>query len=144
MTYAIKRFEEFRVGDKESFSKTITEADMQTFAEIVGDHYPLHTDDAYAATTRYGRRIVNGAMLVGIISTANALLLARPGGMMIAQNIRYLQPVFPGDSITATSEVVGIIPEERRLKFRTTCRNQAGVLVADGTALGQKDEETAG
>jgi 3-hydroxybutyryl-CoA dehydratase len=143
VTYAIKRFEDFSIGDKATFQKTITDADLLTFMDVIGDHYPLHAEEAYAAKTRFGRRVVNGAMLVGIISTANGMLLGLPGGMMVAQNIRYLHPVFPGDSITATSEVVGIAPEERRLKFRTTCRNQDGELVADGTALGQKDEEPA-
>jgi len=139
--YAVKHFADFVIGDKASFSKTITKADILMFAGVSGDQYPLHVDETYAAKTRFGRRIVNGVILVGIISTANGLLLGQPGGVSIAQNIRYLHPVFPGDTITATSEVIDIAPKQHRLKFRTTCRNQTGALVADGTALEQKDEE---
>jgi 3-hydroxybutyryl-CoA dehydratase len=67
------------------------------------------------------------------------MLLQKPGGISLAQTLRFLKPVHPGDTITACSEVIEIIPERRRMRFRTTCTNQRGELVVDGEALEQKD-----
>jgi acyl dehydratase len=67
-------------------------------------------------------------------------LLQRPGGISLAQTLRFRAPVFPGDTITARTEVIEIIPHQRRLRCRTTCHNQHGTLVVEGEALEQKDE----
>jgi 3-hydroxybutyryl-CoA dehydratase len=60
----------FSVGQKATFSKTISEKDVNTFAEISGDHNPLHLDAGYAKTTRFGARIAHGALTAGLISAA--------------------------------------------------------------------------
>ncbi|MBC5799238.1 MAG: MaoC family dehydratase [Candidatus Eremiobacteraeota bacterium] len=138
--YGTKLFEAFAVGDRATFSKTITEADVLLFSAVSGDNYPLHVDERYARQGRFGRRVAHGLLTASLISTANGLLLQRPGGISLAQTLRFLRPVYLGDSITACSEVVEIIAAKRRLRCRTTCTNQHGKLVVEGEALEQKDD----
>lgn len=138
--YETKRFEEFRVGDYAVFSKTIGEEDVQRFADVSGDRHPLHVDETYARATRFGRRVAHGMLTASLLSTANGLLLQRPGGISVEQNLRFLRPVYLGDTITARSEVIEVLPATRRVRCRTTCTNQHGELVIVGEAIGQKDD----
>ncbi|MGH7660375.1 MAG: MaoC family dehydratase [Vulcanimicrobiaceae bacterium] len=134
-----KTFEEFRVGDKATFSKTITEADLLLFAAVSGDNYEVHVDEAYAQTTRFKGRIAHGMLTASLLSTVNGALLQRPGGISVSQTLHWKAPVYPGDTLTATSEVVEIIPERRRLRCKTTVVNHDGIVVLDGEAIEQKD-----
>lgn len=137
--YGEKQFHEFRVGDKAVFSKTISENDVTLFASLTGDHYPLHIDEDYARSTRFGRRVVHGMLTASLLSTANGMLLQLPGAISVEQRLVFLRPVFLGDTLTATSEVIEILPAARRLRCRTTCVNQHGELVLTGEAIEQKD-----
>ncbi len=139
MSYGTKSFEEFALGDRATFSKTITEADILLFAAVSGDQYPLHVDEEYAKTTRFGKRVAHGMLSASLLSTTNGLLLQRPGGISLAQTLRFLKPVYAGDTLEAVTEVIEILPERRRLRCRTTVTNQRGELVVDGEALEQKD-----
>lgn len=139
MSYEDKPFEAFAVGDRVTFSKTITDADLLMFTAISGDNYPLHVDEEYAKTTRFGRRVAHGLLTASLISATNGMLLQKPGGISLGQTLRFLKPVFVGDTITACSEVVEIVPDKRWLRCRTTCTNQHGELVIEGEALEQKD-----
>ena len=134
-----KTFEEFKVGDKATFSKTITDADLLLFAAVSGDTYEVHVDEEYAKTTRFGRRIAHGLLTASLLSTVNGALLQKPGGISVRQTLHWKAPVYPGDTLTATSEVVEILPAKRRLRCKTTVVNQDGVVVLDGEALEQKD-----
>jgi len=134
-TYEHKPFEAFRVGDRATFTKTFTEEDVRRFAELSGDDHPAHRDGAYAEQSRYGRPVVHGMLTASLLSTTNGLLLGTPGAVSIEQNLRFLRPVFVGDTITATTEVVKLLPEQRRLRCRTTCTNQNGEDVLVGDAL---------
>jgi acyl dehydratase len=136
-----KRFAEFEVGDEAVFSKTIDEADVLLFAQLSGDHYPVHVDEEYARSTRFGRRVAHGMLTASLLSTTNGLLLQLPGGISVEQTLRFLRPVFLGDTITARSTVIEIMPQTRRLRCRTTCTNQRGELVLTGEAIEQKDED---
>jgi len=139
VSYGTKSFEEFALGDRATFSKTITEADILLFAAVSGDQYPLHIDEEYAKTTRFGKRVAHGMLSASLLSTTNGLLLQRPGGISLAQTLRFLKPVYAGDTLEAVTEVIEILPERRRLRCRTTVTNQRGELVVDGEALEQKD-----
>jgi 3-hydroxybutyryl-CoA dehydratase len=139
--YEVKPFEAFRVGDRAAFTKTISEADILLFAAVSGDQYPLHVDAEYAKTTRFGQRAAHGMLTAGLLSATNGMLLQKPGGLMVAQTLKFLRPVFIGDTITAATEVLEILTERRRLRCRTTVTNQRGELVIDGEAIAQKDSQ---
>ena len=109
------------------------------FSAVSGDQYEVHVDEEYAKTTRFGKRIAHGMLTASLISAVNGALLQRPGGISVAQTLHWKAPVFPGDTLTATSEVVEIIANRRRLRCKTTVVNQNGVLVLDGEAIEQKD-----
>ncbi len=109
------------------------------FAAVSGDMYEVHMDEAYAKTTRFGKRVAHGMLTASLLSAVNGALLQRPGGISVAQTLRWKAPVYPGDTLTATSEVIEIILERRRLRCKTTVVNQDGILVLDGEAIEQKD-----
>ena len=134
-----KFYETFAIGDREVFSKTITEADITLFAGLSGDFYPLHVDAEYAKTTRFKQRAVHGMLTASLLSTVNGALLGVPGGIYVSQTLNFKRPVFIGDTLTATSEVVEMIPGKRRLRCLTIVVNQHGKTVLDGEAIIQKD-----
>ncbi|MBV8748591.1 MAG: MaoC family dehydratase [Candidatus Eremiobacteraeota bacterium] len=140
MSYGEKRYEEFRVGDTTTFSKTITEADILLFAAVSGDNYPLHLDAEYAKTTRFGQRAAHGMLSASLFSTVAGLMLQRPGGLYVEQSVRFRRPVFIGDTLTATAEVIELLPAKRRLRVRTFIVNQHGKTVVDGEGIVQEDE----
>lgn len=137
--YGIKPFEAFAVGDTATFTKTITDADILLFAAVSGDQYPLHMDEEYARTTRFEQRAAHGMLSASLLSTVIGLLLQKPGGINVAQTLHYRAPVFIGDTLTATAEVIELIPDRRRMRCRAQVHNQRGELVVDGDAIIQKD-----
>ena len=139
VTFRDRSFESYAIGDVETYRKTIENADVLAFASMSGDTYPLHVDDAYAATTRFGQRIAHGMLSASLLSTVNAMLLGLPGGIYVEQSVRFRRPVMIGDTLTARSEVVEIIADKRRVRTACTIVNQRGKLVIDGTAVIQKD-----
>jgi 3-hydroxybutyryl-CoA dehydratase len=140
MSYGEKQFEQFRTGDAATFTKTITEADVLLFAAVSGDNYPLHVDAEYAKTTRFGQRAAHGMLTASLLSTVTGMLLQKPGGIYVEQQVRFKRPVFIGDTLTARSEVVELIPQRRRMRVRAGVVNQRGESVLEGEGIIQKDE----
>ena len=120
------------VGQKAVFTKTITTADIEAFAEATGDMNPVHLDEAFAATTRFGGRIAHGILTVGLISACIAK--SWPGSIYLSQQARFVKPVRPGDQISAELEVTSVDTEKSRIALRTVCVNQRGEQVVDGSA----------
>ncbi len=131
-----KSIHELKIGDSAQISKTITETDINDFARVTGDFNPVHLDQAYAEKTIFKGRIAHGLLSVGLLSTVLGNILPGHGTIYLSQEIKFLAPVRIGDTITAKVEVIELIPEKNRAKFRTTCINQDGKEVADGTAWG--------
>jgi len=130
-----------KVGDKASFSKTVSEADVVSFAEITGDSNPLHLDEAYAAKTRFKGRIAHGMLSAGFISAALGTKLAPNATVVyLSQQLRFQRPVKIGDTVTATCEVTAVQPERRFVTVKTDCVNQAGEEIVTGEALVLLDE----
>ncbi len=129
-----KSIRELKVGDSAEISKTITEAAVNDFARVTGDFNPVHLDQAYAEKTMFKGRIAHGLLSVGLLSTVLGNILPGHGTIYLSQEAKFVAPVRIGDTITARVEVIELIPEKNRVKFRTTCINQDGKLVVDGTA----------
>ena len=126
---------ELKPGDKASRSMTITDEVIYAFADLSGDHNPVHLDDEYAATTRFGRRIAHGMIAAGLISATLANELPGPGSVYLSQSLKFTAPVFPGDEVTATVEIIKVRPDKPIITLETTCTNQDGELVLDGEAI---------
>jgi len=130
-----KTMEELKVGDKAEFSKTITETDVYLYAGVTGDLNPAHINEEYAKKTFFKTRIVHGMLLAGLISGVLGNKLPGPGTIYIRQEMTFLAPVRIGDTITATVEILEIMADAKRVRARTTCVNQEGMLVLDGEAI---------
>ena len=128
--------DELKVGDSAKISKTITETDIENFARATGDFNPIHLDQAYAEKTVFKERIAHGLLSVGLLSSILGNILPGHGTIYLSQEVRFLAPVRIGDTITARVEVIELIPEKNRAKFKTTCINQEGKEVVEGIAWG--------
>jgi 3-hydroxybutyryl-CoA dehydratase len=124
-----------RIGETTSFRKTLTEADVALFSAISGDFDPIHVDEAYAATTPFGRRIAHGLGIMALLSAAEAEMSRRAlaRGLTLRpvslgyDRVRFLKPVFIGETVAASYEIAAIDEERRRTV--AACR----VEKADGT-----------
>ena len=127
--------DDFQVGERASFSKTISDDDVRTMAEVTGDFNPLHMDEEYASKTRFGRRIVHGVFSAGLISAVLGNQLPGPGSIYLSQQVEFLAPVFIGDTVTATVEVVSWRPDKKIITLKTDCHNQNNKQVVAGQAV---------
>ena len=126
---------EVYVGQKASFSKTIEYADIYNYAGIIGDFNPVHINDAYAKTTRFGARIAHGMLTASFISTVIGMALPGAEAIYLGQTIKFIAPVYAGDTITAEAEVIDIVPEKRRFTMKTTITKQDGTVVIEGEGI---------
>ena len=124
----------FKPGDTASISKTITDDDIRMFADASGDHNPLHLDDEFARQTRFGRRIAHGMLSASLISAVIARDLPGQGSIYLGQSLRFVAPVFPGDTVTATVTVTSVREDKPILTLETVCTNQRDEVVVKGEA----------
>ena len=128
-----KTLKEIKIGDKASFTKTLTETDVYLFAGISGDLNPAHINQVASEQTMFKGRIVHGMLCASLISTVLGMYLPGPGTIYAGQELKFTKPVHMGDTITAEAEVAEII-KEKFLKMKTTCTNQNGEVVIKGYA----------
>jgi len=121
-------------GQKATLTKIITEADVQAFAEASGDKNPVHLDEAYAQTTRFGKRIAHGMLVAGLISAVLGTELPGPGTIYLGQELSFKAPVYIGDTVTAEIEVATVREGKPIATLLTNCYNQDGTLVIEGKA----------
>jgi len=126
---------DFQLGEQASFSKTVTETDVTTFAGLIGDFNPLHVDAEYARQSRFGRRIAHGMLAGGLISAALGNSLPGPGAIYLSQQLEFLAPVYIGDTITAVVEVIAWRSDKRIITLKTDCHNQHDKQVVTGKAV---------
>ena len=124
----------FNVGESAETTKTIEQADVEAFAEVSGDHNPLHLDDDFAKTTRFGRRIAHGMLSASLISSVLAGKLPGEGSVYLGQTLQFVAPVFPGDRVTARVTVKEIREDKPIVKLETICVNQRDEIVIRGEA----------
>ena len=129
-----KTIKEIKVGDYAEFTKTITETDIVLFAGITGDLNPAHVDQIWAEKSMFKARIAHGRISGGLISTVMGMYLPGPGSIYMSQELKFLAPVFIGDTLTARAEVQELIENKNRVCLKTTCWKQDGTVVVDGVA----------
>lgn len=124
----------YEPGQSASFTKTITESDVYLFAGITGDLNPAHVNEVQASSSRFQHRIAHGMLTAGLISAVLGMQLPGPGSIYVSQTLKFLAPVYLGDTITATATVEDVIPERKRIVLLTTASNQDGTMVTTGEA----------
>ncbi len=122
-------------GDKASRTQMISDELIRSFAHLTGDTNPVHLDDAYASSTRFGRRIAHGMIAAGLISATLANDLPGPGTVYLSQTLQFKAPVYPGDTITATVEVKSVRPDKPIVTLNTVCTNQENKVILEGEAV---------
>lgn len=122
------------IGNFVTFSKTVGESDVYSFAGISGDFSPNHCNEEYMAGTRYGRRIAHGALLVAYMSACSTKLIERIGNRPTVSygydRIRFIKPVFFGDTVTVEYRVQERDDPKGEVRSNVTVTNQRGETVA--------------
>ena len=126
-------FEDLEVGMHDIFAKTITDADIITFAGISGDTNPVHLNHEFASETIFEGRIAHGMLTAAFLSTVIGTKLPGPGCIYVGQNLRFKAPVRTGDTVSAICTVEKLIPEKKFIELKTICTVK-GKVVLDGEA----------
>ena len=122
------------IGDRHVESFEVTEEKINAFAEITGDKNPIHMDDSYAATTPFGKRIAHGILVSGFISNVLANKLPGPGTIYLRQQLNFTAPVFIGDIVEVTVEVMEKKEGKPIYTMNTLCMSN-GKSVIEGNAV---------
>jgi len=123
------------VGASATWTRTFTAADVESFAEISGDRNPLHFDAEFAARTRVGRLVVQGGLTTGLFNALVAMELPGPGSVFLHQEWDYPAPVYIGDTVTATAEVIEARVDKPITRLRCVARREDGTEVLRGECL---------
>lgn len=127
-------YDELQPGQQASLSRTVSHDDIALFAHLSGDINPAHVDADYAENTSFGGVIVHGMWTAGLVSAVLGTQLPGPGAVYLEQSLQFRKPVKPGDTITATVEVVEK-GRRGRVTLKCSAHNQEGVEVLRGEAL---------
>jgi acyl dehydratase len=130
--------QDYRVGDRARFTKTVTETDSALFAAISGDFYPIHFNQELAKRTRIGGRIAHGVIAVGLVSTVIGVPLQGPGvcaAVIKELHFDFTGPVRFGDTLTAEATVEDVVAERHIVNLSVVCRNQHEETVLTGRAV---------
>ena len=125
------------IGREVTFTKTVSESDVYLYAGITGDFSPNHVDRTYMERSAWGRRMAHGMLLVGFVSTASTMAIAdtredtaeTPVAVGM-DRLRFLKPVFIGDTVTVSYRIDRFDATKRRTFAKAKIRNQDGELVA--------------
>ena len=129
-----RTFDEIRVGDQASLVHVVGRDDIALFAAVSGDENPAHLDATYAATDMFGHIVAHGMWTGALVSAVLGTKLPGPGTVYLEQDLKFLKPVTPGDTITATVAVREKRPDKHIVLLDTVCTNQRGDKVLSGTA----------
>lgn len=113
-------FEDLQLGMEATVARTVSEADIQAFAEVTGDKNPVHLDEAYAAKTMFKGRIAHGMLSAGYISAVFGMELPGPGAIYVSQTLNFKAPVRIGDHVIAKVTVAELM-DKRRARFDCVC-----------------------
>ncbi len=127
-------FEDLSVGMRETITKRVENEDVIGFAELSGDHNPIHLSDHFARKTRFGGRIVHGLYTASLISGVIGMRLPGPGAVYISQTLNFLGPVKIGDVVEVGVEVAELTEKGRRVRLKCECR-VGDKLVLEGEGL---------
>ncbi|WP_270215028.1 MaoC family dehydratase [Clostridium butyricum] len=125
----------YYLNQSQSFSKTITEYDIYTFAGISGDFNPIHVNREKAKDSIFSGQIAHGILVSSFISTVIGMYLPGPGTIYLKQTLNFRKPVYIGDTITASVSIKEIEENKKIAKLYTIVTNQNNLMVLDGEAV---------
>ena len=126
---------DLKVGDKFSTERHVTDELVRKFAEVSGDHNPIHLDEEFAKTTWFGRRIAHGMLSGAFISAVLGYEFKERKIIYLSQTMKFTAPVYLDDVVTATATVTNIREDKGIVTLETVCKNQNGETVVTGEAI---------
>ena len=123
------------IGATATWTRTFTGDDVEAFARISGDRNPLHFDADFASRTKVQRLVVQGGLTTGLFNALVAMELPGPGSVFLHQEWDYPAPVYVGDTITASAEVIEARADKPITRLRCVARRQDGTEVLRGECL---------
>jgi 3-hydroxybutyryl-CoA dehydratase len=129
-----KRMADLQIGQKSMFTKTISESDVYLFAGITGDFNRIHVDSEYAKSTPFGKRIAHGFLTASMVQYCTSALTT-PGGVSLNYQFDMKAPVFIGDTITASAEIIEKRADKPIVTLAIRCQKQDGTVCIDGKAI---------
>jgi len=126
---------ELTVGQTYEKTFTITAELIERFAEVTGDHNPIHLNEDYAAKSIFKQRVAQGMLQAGLLSGILGFHFPGVGTIYLSQTLKFIKPVFINDQITLRLEILEIISEKNRVRLETRFSNQKGEAVISGEAL---------
>lgn len=126
---------QWKMGDTASVKVQVTDKMIRDFAELSGDRNPIHLDEEFAKTTRFGRRIAHGMITGALISRALATELPGPGAVYLTQSLKFTQPVFVDETITIALKVIAVREDKGFLTIETMALKDDGKPTATGEAV---------
>jgi 3-hydroxybutyryl-CoA dehydratase len=121
-----------KIGDTFTVQKEVTDELIRQFADVSGDHNPIHLDEEFAKTTRFGKRIAHGMLGASFISAVLGYKLSEQKVVYLSQTLKFVAPVYIGDVVTAKAVVKEIREDKPIITIETTCENQSGELLITG------------
>jgi len=134
------KYDDIKIGDSDSITKTISESDIYLFAGITGDFNPIHVNEEFGRNSMFGSRIAHGMMVAGFISTVLGTKLPGVNTIYLGQELSFKAPVRIGDTVTATCEVIEKRDAKKIIVLKTTVSDSKGNTVIEGKATIMKVE----
>jgi len=125
---------DLKVGQRATRSLTLTSDSVKSFAALTGDYNPLHFEEEFARHTPFGRLVVQGGLTTGLLHALVAMDLPGPGTVFLSQNWKFTAPVYLGDTIVATAEVLSIHATKPVTQLGIRVTRQDGQVVLEGEA----------
>jgi len=122
-------------GQRGTWTRTFSAADVEAFARLTGDRNPLHFDRDFATRTRAGALIVQGGLTTGLFNALVAEVLPGPGSVFLSQEWVFPAPVYIGDTVTAEAEVLSARADKPITTLRCVARRADGTEVLSGTCV---------
>ena len=122
------------VGQKATRSITLTADHVKTYADMTGDHNPLHFDEDFVSKTKFKKLVVQGGLTTGLLHALVAMDMPGPGTVFLSQDWKFTAPVFIGDTITAEAEILSIHASKPVTQLKVSISRQNGETVLEGEA----------
>lgn len=125
----------YQRGEKVWVNKKFSVADLEAFSKLSLDTNPLHLEADFAARSVFGKRIVHGMLVSSLFSGLLGMQLPGEGSIYLGQSLKFLAPVFIGEEVRATCEIISVREDKPIITLRTFCEKMDGTMVIDGEVV---------
>ncbi|MBI2024674.1 MAG: MaoC family dehydratase [Candidatus Harrisonbacteria bacterium] len=128
-------YEGIKIDQEFSFERLVDKQLVDEFAKLSGDFSPLHMDDSYAKTTKFGERIAHGMLLASFFSALVGMLCPGKKGLYLSQTANFKNPCRLGDKLIVMGKIKSKSDSTRTLELSTIIKNTNGKILVDGSAM---------